>query len=288
MPPRALRRRRETGSVLEMTDPHSHPHPTGWLDTVRALRWPAVVVALGLLGYLVVHQIGQTAREGGMAATNIVREIGSGAVDIAEAFQTGRITTTFIAAIPGFSPDTGVKLELASFQATEILRTTDERWVAWDLIPLGTTVTEIRVPVTYRYHLRLDEEWRLEVEGQSCVVHAPRIRPTLPPAIDTGGMEKFSDSGWLRFNEAQQMEGLERSLTGILSERASDPLHLEMVRERCRLEVAEFVRSWLLTEDHWREDRFRSVTVIFADETESRTTTLHPTLVLPDLEPGSH
>jgi len=59
-------------------------------------------------------------------------------------------------------------------------------------------------------------------------------------------------------------------------------------RERCRLEVAEFVRSWLLMEDHWREDRFRSVTVIFADETESRATILHPTLVLPDLETGSH
>jgi len=271
-----------------MTETHDTTRSSTWLDTLRALRWPAVVVVLGLLGYLVLHQIGQTARDSGQAAADLVREIGGGVVDIAEKFQSGSITTTFIAAIPGFTPDTGVKLELASVQATEILRTTDERWVAWDLIPLGTTVTEIRVPVTYRYHLRLDEEWRLEVQGQSCVVHAPRIRPSLPPAIDTAGMEKYSDSGWLRFNENEQMEGLERSLTGVLSERASDPTHLEMVRERCRLEVAEFVRSWLLTEDHWRNDRFRSVTVIFADESESRSTTLQPTLVLPDLEPGAH
>lgn len=246
-----------------------------------------MVVMLGLLAYLIVHQIGQTAREGGRAATGLVRELGSGVVDIAAAFQSGTITTTFVAAIPSFTPDTGVKLELASFRATEILRSTDERWVAWDLISLGTTVTEIRVPVTYRYHLRLDEPWQLEVEGQNCVVRAPRIRPNLPPAIDTGGMEKFSDRGWLRFNEDEQMEGLERSLTNVLSERASDRAHLEMVRERCRLEVAEFVRSWLLVEDHWREDRFRSVTVIFADETEDRTTTLNPTLVLPDPESAS-
>lgn len=270
-----------------MADANNGSNNDTWLDTIRALRWPAVVVALGLLGYLVVHQIGQTAREGGRAATNLVRDIGSGAVDIAEKFKSGSITTTFVSAIPSFTPDTGVKLELASFRATEILRTKDERRVAWDLIPLGTTVTEIRVPVTYRYHLRLDEEWRLEVEGQSCVVHAPQIRPTLPPAIDTGGMEKYSDRGWLRFNEDEQMEGLERSLTAVLSERASDPTHLEMVRERCRLQVAEFVRAWLLTEDHWRDDRFRSVTVIFADESEDRATTFHPTLVLPDLEPGS-
>ena len=154
--------------------------------------------------------------------------------------------------------------------------------VAWNLIPLGTTVTEIRVPVTYRYHVRLDEPWRLEVEGQNCVVHAPEIRPTLPPAIDTGRMEKFSERGWLRFNEDEQMEGLERSLTGVLSERASDAGHLELVRERCRVEVAEFVRSWLLVEDHWREDRFRSITVIFADDPVPRTGTLHPTLELPN------
>jgi hypothetical protein len=271
-----------------MTGSRDDPRTSTWLDAVRTVRWPIVVVVLGVLGSLVIHQIGQTARDGGRAATDIARAIGSGAIDIAAAFQSGTITTTFIAAIPRFTADSGVKLELASFQATEILRTTDERWVAWDLIPLGTTVTEIRVPVTYRYHLRLDEPWQLEVEGQSCVVHAPPIRPTLPPAIDTAGMEKFSESGWLRFNEDQQMQGLERSLTGVLSERASDAAHLEMVRERCRLEVAEFVRAWLLAEDHWRSDRFRSVTVIFADESESRTTTLHPTLVLPDLEPGDH
>ncbi len=76
------------------------------------------------------------------------------------------------------------------------------------------------------------------------------------------------------------MEELERSITGVLSERAADSRHLEMVRERCRLELAEFVRSWLLLEDHWRDDRFRSVTVIFADETEIDESPQPPTLVL--------
>ena len=260
------------------------------IEVIRALRWPVVILALGLLGYLVVHQIGRTAREGGRAATEVVRELGEGAVDIAAAFKSGTITNTFISAIPSFAPDSGARLELAAFEAVEILRSTDELRIGWDLIPLGTTVTEIRVPVTYRYHLRFDEPWLLEVEGQSCIVHAPLIRPTLPPAIDTGRMEKYSDRGWLRFNEDEQMEELERSITGVLSERAADSRHLEMVRERCRgglrtmrrkrLELAEFVRSWLLLEDHWRDDRFRSVTVIFADETEIDESPQPPTLVL--------
>jgi hypothetical protein len=266
-----------------MTDerpPQSDRQSQSWLDIVRALRWPVVVIVLGLMVYLVVHQIGRTASEGGRAATEIVRELGEGAVDIAAAFKSGTITNTFISAIPSFSPDSGARLELAAFEAVEILRSTDELRIGWDLIPLGTTVTEIRVPVTYRYHLRFDEPWLLEVEGQSCVVHAPAIKPTLPPAIDTGRMEKFSDRGWLRFNEEEQMEELEHSITAALSERAADSRHLEMVRERCRLELAEFVRSWLLLEDHWRDDRFRSVTVVFADETTADTALLSPTLVL--------
>ena len=93
-------------------------------------------------------------------------------------------------------------------------------------------------------------------------------------------MERYSERGWLRFNEEEQMEELERSITAALSERAGDSRHLEMVRERCRLELAEFVRSWLLHEDHWREDRFRSVTVVFADEVEEETPDRPPTLVL--------
>ena len=270
-----------------MTDersPDSDGQSQGWLDIVRALRWPVVILALGMMAYLVFHQIGRTAREGGRAATELVRGLSEGAVDIAAAFKSGTITNTFISAIPSFSPDSGARLELAAFEAVEILRSTDELRIGWDLIPLGTTVTEIRVPATYRYHLRFDEPWLLEVNGQSCVVYAPEIRPTLPPAIDTGRMEKFSDRGWLRFNEEEQMEELEHSITAVLSERAADSRHLEMVRERCRLELAEFVRSWLLIEDHWREDRFRSVTVIFADEVTAETALQSPTLVLDRIE----
>jgi hypothetical protein len=265
-----------TGSVLSMN--------TG---IVRALRWPLVVVALGLIAYLALVQAARSFREGGRATTEAVREIGGKAVDIAAAFQTGTITRTFVADVPRLAPGSGAKLELAAFEAVETLRTTDERRVAWDLVSLGTTVTEIRVPVTFRYHVRLDEEWRLEVDDQTCVVHAPPIRPTLPPAIHTDGLERRSESGWLRFNEAQQMEALERGLTAALSERAADTVHLDMVRERCRLELAGFVRSWLLLEDHWREDRFRSVVVFFADETAADPSTRPPTLVLKDLEAPS-
>ena len=52
------------------------------------------------------------------------------------------------------------------------------------------------------------------------------------------------------------------------------------MREQCRRRVAEFVRHWLLAEDHWREDRFRAVTVVFADETGAVAVSEPPTLTL--------
>ena len=103
-----------------MTD-EQDPHQ-GWLDIVRALRWPVVILAVAMLVYLVFHQIGRTAREGGRAATEVMRELGENAVDIAAAFTSGTITTTFISAIPSFSPGGGARLELAAFEAMEILR----------------------------------------------------------------------------------------------------------------------------------------------------------------------
>ena len=264
------------------TNMNTPGRPFGRLEILRALRWPAVVLGLGLIAYLAVHEMARTVREGGRAAAEAVSELGRGAVDIAAAFRTGTITNTFISAIPSFAPDNGTSLEVAAFETVEILRITDELRIGWDLVSLGTTASEISVMVTYRYHVRLDEPWRLEVEDQSCVVHAPPIRPTLPPAIDTGRMEKRSEGGWLRFNEAEQMENLERGVTAALSERAVDSAHLELVRERCRRRVAEFVRSWLLQEDHWRSDRFRSVTVIFADEAAPEPSSISPPLLLVD------
>jgi hypothetical protein len=251
---------------------------SSWAETIRAFRWPVVAVVLAVVAYLVVVQVSRSFRDSGRAAVDAVRGVGEEAVNIAAAFKTGTITTTFTAAIPSFAPDSGTLLELAAFEATETLRSSDELRIAWDLIPLGTTSAEIRVPVTYRYHIRLDEPWRLEVSGQNCIVHAPRIRPTLPPAIDTAGLERSSASGWLRFDEDERLEELERGLTAALSERAADEAHLELVRERCRTAVADFVRSWLLIEDQWRVDGFRAVTVIFADEEDLEPSILPPTV----------
>jgi len=131
---------------------------------------------------------------------------------------------------------------------------------------LGTTVAEIRVPVSFRYHLRLSDPWRLAARDQVCLVLAPRIRPSLPPAIHTAEMERRAESGWARFDKNDQLDELERSMTPTLEQRARDPAHVQLVREACRQSVAAFVKKWLLREGQWRSDRFTSIVVVFPDE----------------------
>jgi len=251
-----------------------------WPMLLRALRWPVVILALAGLAVLAVRAIRDTAREGGRAAVNAVHAAADGAAEVAARFATGTITTTFRAALPRLVPDGGAKLELAAFEAVETISRTDDRRVFFDLVPLGATASEIRVPVTYRYHLRLDEPWHLAVADGTCVVRAPPIRPTVPPAIHTDRMEKRSESGWLRFDADEQMAELERSLTPRLTEWAGDRDHIELVRELCRRRVADFVQSWLLLEDQWGPGRFTQVEVVFADEAGGVPTVV----VAPDIE----
>jgi hypothetical protein len=195
-------------------------------------------------------------------------------------FRQQSITETFLSALPTLARTPGGTLELATAMSTETLARTDEKTIAWDMIYLGKTVSEISVPVTYRYHVNLRDEWRLEVSGDTCIVRAPAIRPTLPPAIHTDRMQKRSEAGWARFDAREQMAELERSLTPRLTRHAGDPRRLALVREECRKTVAEFVRDWLLREDHWRRDRFTSIKVVFADEPPESVAT-PPVLKLP-------
>lgn len=226
----------------------------------------ATVVALGCLALVAYLRTLSEARQVADGGVDLVRYVVTNAPSIAERFQTGTITHTFRKGIPEVSRNQGDILELATSRSEETITRRDARRVAWDRLYLGTTLAEIRVPVTFRYHVRLSDPWKLAVRDQVCVVLAPPIRPSLPPAIHTEGMEKRAESGWARFDKGDQLDALERDLTATLSERAADPAHLALVREACRQSVAGYVRNWLLKEEHWREDRFTAVKVYFPDE----------------------
>ena len=215
-----------------------------------------IIAAFALIAYL------KTARG---FKDSVDKVIGT-APEIARNFKTGNITHTFRESIPQINSTQGDILELAVYRCDETFKRTDEKWAGWGWVYLGTTVAEIRVPVSFRYHLRLSDPWRLAAHEQVCTVLAPRIRPTVPPAIHTAEMERRAESGWARFDKNEQLDELERGMTPTLEQRAKDPAHLQLVREACRQSVAGFVKKWLMREGQWRSDRFTSIVVLFPDE----------------------
>ena len=242
------------------------PKPSGH----AAWRWPLVVVFIALLGLIAFVYILRIPGQ-------LVESAGKGVVGVAEALDgaaakllKGTITETFTASLPKLETERGGLLELSKVTATETFRSKDElsydfRWFEVDV---GTTTTEIRVPVTYRYHLRMRDAWQLSVTNAVCIVHAPAIRPSQPPAIHTDRMEKSSDEGWARFNAEEQMTKLEKTITPTLRKYAGDEQHLDVIRENCRKTLSEFIEDWLLREGQWGEGRLRVVKVYFPGEGE--------------------
>jgi hypothetical protein len=229
------------------------PFPWGTAMIAAAL---VIIAALALVAYL------KTVRGFKDTVDTVINKV----PEIARNFITGNITHTFRESLPQITSTQGDVLELAVYRCDETFKRTDEKWAGWGWVYLGTTVAEIRVPVSFRYHLRLSDPWRLAARDQVCLVLAPRIRPSLPPAIHTAEMERRAESGWARFDKNDQLDELERSMTPTLEQRARDPAHVQLVREACRQSVAAFVKKWLMREGQWRSDRFTSIVVVFPDE----------------------
>ena len=176
------------------------------------------------------------------------------------------INNTFISELPVFKAIVGGNLEVGTGEATESFKKSDARYTGFGWIYMGETTSEIKVPVTYRYHLALAGNWRLDQSGKVCIVTVPKLEPSLPVAFDSARMEKLAGNGWARFDKQDQLDRLEKDITPTLEGYAKEEKHLDAARQKFRPVVADFVRAWLLKEGQWREDRFTSVIVVFEDE----------------------
>lgn len=252
---------------LKMNHPQPTPPPNPWAELLLGFRWPLVLIVFMLLAWKMYREPFERAGDAGKAIGEAASVAAERAEAVAKAFYTGNVTEKFLSSIPEIDSDGSGLLEVAKSEVVETFSRTDERRVLWDALSLGTTDIEIKVPVTYRYHLRFDDSWRIEVTGSTCVVYAPRIQPTQPPAIHTEGLERRVDEGWLRFDSDEQLTRLESSMTPRLRQLAGDPRHIALVRETARRTVADFVRGWLLREEQWRSDHLTQIKVVFADET---------------------
>ncbi len=179
-------------------------------------------------------------------------------------FTQENLTERFISAIPELTRE--LNLELATATFTETFSKTDSLKSCWGLLDLGTSMVQIQVPVTYRYHLCLRDSWKLEMRQRRLIVHAPAIQPCLPPAIHTDQLTTLAVRGWARGSTGELLAGLQQSITPTLNQYAGDARHQELVRPQCRASVAEFIQLWL--EREGQAARFIAIAVVFADENQ--------------------
>ena len=158
----------------------------------------------------------------------------------------------------------GGLLEVAGFIKEEELLQQDN--LTWWFVNWGTTVSQVRVEAYYRYHVKLSDSWNIRIKDTLCIVEAPAFEPTLPVAVDSAKTVENSESGWLRFNKAENLEQLKKNISGQLERNAKQENYRNFVREHARKTVEEFIRTWLLKEQVWGNDEWYMVKVIFSDE----------------------
>jgi hypothetical protein len=177
-------------------------------------------------------------------------------------------TSVGASGLPVVMRSAGGLLEISTVTVHERFKRTDTKEF-WG-IPLGTTVSIIQVPVTYRYHIEMAKEWPIHIDGKTAVVRAGEVKPSLPVAFDTATMEKYTQSGWARFNKDENLALLEKSITPELKTRAAIPAIRQLAVDAGRQTVREFVTTWLLKEQGWKRDADHKVVVLFPGEQPTR------------------
>jgi hypothetical protein len=175
-----------------------------------------------------------------------------------------RLTRRFISAIPSLTRE--LSLEIATTRQVETFERSHSRSILRSWIDLGTNRATIRVPVTYRFRVSLQQPWRMEPTGNTLIVYAPAIETCLPVAFDTAELEVRATRGWLRLPPHQLLAELHSELTPILAQHGQDRRRLEFVRSVCRESVAEFVSRWLESDELLRKQMFSAIEVRFPDE----------------------
>jgi len=174
------------------------------------------------------------------------------------------VIRTVITDAPVVMRTNGGLLEVSTITSPERFESTVDHTILG--VPVGSTVTTIRVPATYRYHIELAPEWKIVLRDKTFVVVAPSVKPSLPVAIDTARLEAQSFGVWSLFTGHAEIDQLQRSITLALAGKADSVPYIQLQRESARATVKEFVAKWLITQQQWQSASAYPIKVFFADE----------------------
>lgn len=166
----------------------------------------------------------------------------------------------------------GGSLEVARIKAYETFRLTSDKQ-RWG-IDLGTTESEVQVAALFRYHIPMQKQWPFECGTTTCLVRAPAPQPSPPAAIYSSETRKQTRSGWARFDKHQNLEALERTLTGELDKRAASLRNLEASKQEGKKAVEQFVRQWLAKNRRSADGNQLRVVVLFPGESATEQTAI--------------
>ena len=212
--------------------PSGGAHHWAWAG---AAAFAALCVLTGFLTY----QCSPANQAGQLADASA-----SGMARLIAAIKQDNVVHTFAEHLESIKADTQGRLLVAEVKSNEDFTETDSSL-------LGTTSSEIRVPVTYDYYVALSEPWDFQINltpggAVTCAVLAPDLKPLPTPAIDTSHMQIKSENGWLRWDKNDVTADLLREITPKASARAFQ--NLPEFFPQARQGVEKFVNNWILRE----------------------------------------
>ena len=239
-----------------MEEPRRPSHAP-WALAAAVVAVVAIVVGAGLYVFRSVRSLPGEVVEGG-------REALRGLGEVAAAFRTGTVTTTFRSYATEVTGTT--RLQFAELRQEELFERRDTEAVLWGALALPDVVVEARAPVAYTYFLDLDEEWRFRMEGREVLVVAPPIEWNRP-AVDVSALRLTVREGSVFRDENLALDRLRSELTPLLDRRARQ--HVPFVRETGRRKVEAFVETWLV--QRFADGTGHRARVVFADEPAAAT-----------------
>jgi hypothetical protein len=230
--------------------PHRRPRAHGaWALAVAALA----IVAIAGAGFLYILRSARSLPE------DVVEGGRQALLDLAAAFRTGTVTTTFRSDATRIHGTT--RLQFVELRQLETFERRDAESILWGTLALPDVVVEARAPVVYEYFVDFDKPWRFRLEGRDVLVVAPPIEWN-PPSVDVSALRYEVREGSVLRNEQIVADRLRRELTGLVAMRARQ--HVPLVRETGRRKVEAFVETWLV--QRFGDGKDYRARVRFADE----------------------
>jgi hypothetical protein len=212
----------------------ARPSHAPWALAFGAVAVVAIVAASLVYLFRYSASVPGSVLKEGRAALADLREV-------AAAFRTGTVTTTFRSYATEVTGTT--RLQFAELRQLEVFERRDAAAVLWGTLALPDVVVEARAPVEYTYYLDLDKEWTFRLEGKEVLVRAPAVEFNRP-SVDVSALRFEVREGSVLRDEQIAMDRLRAELTDLTLRRAR--AQLPLVRQTGRRSVEAFVETWLV------------------------------------------